>query len=675
MIIINNTYNRHLYLILSLVLTFHINIEAQTPTIVTYPGPSTMTSSPDYTVTVGGKPVFVYDTKVGNLWNASLGYDYTDTVKVGMSYFDFDGGSVPVVIQFNNKTSISSVDFFPVKKGITPSISGNKISFNMNSHQRVFLRVDNTIKGSFMLFANPIQEKPNLSDPNLVYYGPGEHFVGNDGKGTISLNSNQTLFIDGGAVVHGYIEVPEKNNVKITGRGILDGSYIPHKNNSGQPFVSIKGSSNVEISGIILKNSPHWTIVPARSNNIVIDNVKIVNHRTNTDGIDPVNSQFVTIKNCFITVGDDCISPKGCVWNFTYPGSYLQNSFSKLTDLYVTNCLLWNNKAGYALSRIGDETVTDSVCRFIYEDNEMIASNSPFAINCYDRAQVSNILVENYRISENYKAYLMDMIINTNQYTTDATRGTISNIYFRNILSKRIAQPRCLGYDANHKVSNVTFEGMKAGSLYENKVTAIIVSSGNNSNVNFSDGGTTAGQVYNRFVKDISMNTAYIYWEPCPGYSNFELRIKPTGTNTWGATFTDANAIRGYQLTGLTPNTSYDWQIRTITTAGTHDWSLLQTFKTQKDPASGLISTGLISDIKVYPNPVTSNGQFTVYYPEIYKTNVQISDLTGRNILFMKMNEESDKMDIKISGAIQKGIYLLTLTLSGETANTKLIVN
>lgn len=551
---------------------------AQSSTVVAYPGPSTMTTSANYSVTVAGKKIFVYEAMVGNFWNASLGKGYTDSVKMGMAYFDFDGGTVPVVIEFKNKSSISTVDFYPTNKGITPIINGNKISFNLNSHQRMLLRLDSTVSGSFMLFANPILPRPNLSDTNLLYYGPGEYFIGGNGKGTISLNSNQTLFLDGGAVVHGYVAVPEKNNVTITGRGILDGSYIPWKNNKGQTFISITGSSNINISGITIQNSPHWTVVPTRSNNINIDNVKIVNYRNNSDGIDPVNSQFVTIKNSFLATGDDCISPKGSVWNFTYPGSYLQNSFQKTTDISVTNCLLWTNKAGYALSRVGDESVTDSICRLTYEDNEVIATDAPFGINIMDRAAVNNVTVENFRISENYSSYVLDFVISRNEYSTDTIRGTINNVYCRNILSKRNAWPRCFGFSPQKQVSNVTFEGVKGGSSYQINLGAITPLSANYFNVNIISAGTTAGQVFNRYVKDIKKDSAFISWEACPAYQSFQLRYRLLGTSVWTTIVGSDN--NGVQLSNLSSDTTYEWQIRTVCSSGTHDWSILQTFKT-----------------------------------------------------------------------------------------------
>jgi hypothetical protein len=647
------------YIVISLFMLIYISVNAQT--IVTYPGPSTLAAHPDISVKAGGKDVFVYNAKVGNYWDGHNGYPWTDTAKIAMAYFDFDGGSVPVEIVVKNQSTLSSVQLLPDNKGVVPTVTGNKISFTLNSHQKFFIRINNSIQGSVMLFTAPILPRPNINDPNLVYYGPGEHFIGGNGRGNITLNSNQTLFIDGGAVVHGYIVVPERNNVSVTGRGILDGSYIPHKYNNGQPFVGIRGGDGIRMSGIILQNSPHWTVVPARAKNLMFDDVKIVNHRINSDGIDPVNSQGVVIKNCFISVGDDCISPKGCTWGFTYPGSADQNQNYQLKDISVTNCVLWTNVAGYALSRIGDESRTDTIKNLVFEDNDVISARSPFGINVYDRAYVKDVLVENLRLNANFFGYFAEVTIGTNEYSKDATRGFINGVYLRNILSKRHpnTSPSFTGYDANHKIKNITFEGVLTGSNYENKLVeqSWWYKNAYYENIKFIDGGTTPGQVYNRYVKNISKTSATVSWEKVPGYLSYELRYRAKETSNW--TVKTGTEPAGVSLTGLSPATTYEWQIRTLSSAGTHEWSLVQVFTTQN------VNTGIgnirQSKTAIYPNP-SKDGVFTLMGENMENTQIFITDVMGRTVPYQTMEINSQKRIIQLLRTNATGLFLLTAT-------------
>ena len=52
---------------------------------------------------------------------------------------------------------------------------------------------------SLHIFANKIEENPiDPSDPNVIYYGPGVHYVSR-----IVVHSGQTLYIAPGAVLYG----------------------------------------------------------------------------------------------------------------------------------------------------------------------------------------------------------------------------------------------------------------------------------------------------------------------------------------------------------------------------------------------------------------------------------------------------------------------------------------
>ena len=66
------------------------------------------------------------------------------------------------------------------------------------------------------------------------------------------------------------------------------------------------------MSGITIRGSSHWTIVPRDSRHVTIRNVKLCNSRVqNDDGINPCNSQDVLITDCFIRSDDDCVALKG----------------------------------------------------------------------------------------------------------------------------------------------------------------------------------------------------------------------------------------------------------------------------------------------------------------------------------------------------------------------------
>ncbi|MCX6892639.1 MAG: endo-polygalacturonase, partial [Verrucomicrobia bacterium] len=54
--------------------------------------------------------------------------------------------------------------------------------------------------------------------PGVKYFGPGWHQAGK-----VEVGSNETVYLAGGAAVKGAI-VAQGSNIRILGRGILDGS-------------------------------------------------------------------------------------------------------------------------------------------------------------------------------------------------------------------------------------------------------------------------------------------------------------------------------------------------------------------------------------------------------------------------------------------------------------------
>lgn len=81
------------------------------------------------------------------------------------------------------------------------------------------------------------------------------------------------------------------------------------------PFIQFYECSNILIENVKIINSPYWTVNPAFCDNVVVEGVTIHNPSSNpkgpnTDGINPSSCSNVRISNCFISVGDDCITIK-----------------------------------------------------------------------------------------------------------------------------------------------------------------------------------------------------------------------------------------------------------------------------------------------------------------------------------------------------------------------------
>lgn len=289
------------------------------------------------------------------------------------------------------------------------------------------------------VFANPIEEhKPGKKNPKVHYFGPGVHEAG-----TLILKSGETVYIEGGAVVHGVISSQNTRNITIAGRGILDAGKI--ERGKAPDMIDLKGVVNAQISGIILRDPHLYTVRPLNCDSLTIDNIKLIGlWRYNTDGIHPENCKNVTIRNSFVRAFDDAIVFSGERRGRKAPYNIMEN-------IKVDSCVIWNDW-GRALE-IGAGTVADTIKNFTFS-NIYIPHFTAIAMdiqNC-DRGFVENINYKNISIEDPIldsarvgtiplfkRAWgkIIVLGIYGSFYSQDSIRGQISNIHFENIRYNR----------------------------------------------------------------------------------------------------------------------------------------------------------------------------------------------------------------------------------------------
>jgi len=98
---------------------------------------------------------------------------------------------------------------------------------------------------------------------------------------------------------------------------------IPTSNGPARPWlVEFYQCGNVTVNGITLVNSPMWNLVLRNDSYVTVTNYHVQNYSdpaatipagsigTNTDGMDPVGTSYLTISNINIQVGDDDVAIK-----------------------------------------------------------------------------------------------------------------------------------------------------------------------------------------------------------------------------------------------------------------------------------------------------------------------------------------------------------------------------
>lgn len=430
------------------------------PPVVTHPAPAGEALSTRYKVTVDRRTVPVYVARVAPR-DEALRWKAMDDKANSAKYYEeaafasFDA-SGRVRIEVTCPDPVSSVRVLPSSAGIKPTLRGRSVLFDLTGPRQVTVEVNDDWVRSLHIFANPPErDAPRPGDPNVIYFGPGIHEVSR-----MVIESGKTVYIAGGAIVRAIIKPDEPfsissysglktyaptfelrgSNIRFRGRGILDGTGLTtHARN----LIYVNGS-DIEIEGVMLRDSPTWNIPIRQSDRVRVRNVKIVGYRANSDGIDVCNSRDVTIEDCFLRTLDDLIVVK------TDAGA------GKAARIAARRCVLWNEVA-HALS-VGAE-LREDVDDVLFEDCDIIHDKGrEWTLRIYhcDSARITNVRFRDLRIEETRK--LISLWINKAFWTRDEERGHISGVEFSRIAATGSpATIELLGFDAEHAVENVLF--------------------------------------------------------------------------------------------------------------------------------------------------------------------------------------------------------------------------
>ena len=234
----------------------------------------------------------------------------------------------------------------------------------------------------------------------------------------------------------------EAENIAITGRGILDGhgkkwwNFVEgYKNdqprskwqlmfdslNKGMlmpddpkqfvrgflrpAFIQPMFCRNILIQGVTIRNSPFWTVNPEFCDNVTVHAATVLNPASmapNTDGINPESCSNVRISDCYISVGDDCITIKS---GKDAPGRKMNRPAENYS---ITNCTMLSGHGGVVIGSEmsgGVKNITISNCIFDGTDRGIRLKTTRGRGAAIEDIRISNIVMKNIRD----QAIVMDM--------------------------------------------------------------------------------------------------------------------------------------------------------------------------------------------------------------------------------------------------------------------------
>lgn len=424
--------------------------------VETYQYPRISPRAEEFSFKANGEDVFVYQTTAGPF-----------------AAFSCEG---PIEIEVELPEGIGNISVSPKRHGIKPKIEGNKVSFQIPGPMLFAIMVDGMPE--LYVYANPLENnRPDPENANVKYFKAGQVYE----VGHLQLEDNETLYVEGGAIIRGSVFAKSAENVKISGFGVLDGSYYggghySEKGSDRKKSIVLEECKNSRVENIIMIEPTAWMIMLDRSEHITVDHVKQLGFVSTSDGVDIVGSRHIKVTNSFMRNGDDCVAIK----SFDTSGKYAQsfdtsdegNKISDfradVEDVEVEGCVLIVFLGG-SIFEIGHELRTETVKNIRYRNCDVLGAHdhcNVFGIHNTDRAKIKDVLYEDIRV-EHYFNKLIDMRIIKSRYHLDEERGQVRDVVFRDIevtVSKYnpgYSVSLIGGYDADHTVENVLFDDFR----------------------------------------------------------------------------------------------------------------------------------------------------------------------------------------------------------------------
>lgn len=263
---------------------------------------------------------------------------------VSFTAFDFEG-EVKIEILLSCEPE-QETKVRPLNLNIKPKVDGKRITFTLNKPAN-FSVEPYGVFCPLHIFANPKETAvPDLDGRGVHYFPPGVHEID-----PISLCDGDTAYLEGGAFVYAKPQPQEKTSpfglvnafemtwidytlkcqgvsgVRICGRGVLCGRRTLEKGQRHR-LLGILNSRDVTVEGVIFREGTSWSVQTELSERVHIDNIKVLGHFCNNDGVDICDSSDVLVENSYAHNADD---------------SFLVKAFRPVRNVDFRNCVAWND--------------------------------------------------------------------------------------------------------------------------------------------------------------------------------------------------------------------------------------------------------------------------------------------------------------------------------------------
>ncbi|HOI28525.1 MAG TPA: glycosyl hydrolase family 28 protein [Melioribacteraceae bacterium] len=482
---------------------FYLSLSVSAQDVVKeYPVKYNADKSSVFKVSVNGREIFTED--------------YKDVHYVNFGF----AGKAEITVTVSEK--VNKAEISPRRFEIRPEVKGDQISFTIEKPSKLVAYINN-LERLFIFADGIENESPEPGDENIVsiekysvdntgktlstssiqkaidecatfnkilFFPAGVYLIG-----TLNLRTNSNIYLEYGAVLLGspdrkdypqdagfneadqvndpdnytnkgwkmtysrLILIGEAENVKLWGRGIIDGQGAKLRP-QGKPanLIRVRNSKNILVKGLLLRDPAAWNTHILASDGVTFQDIKMINDRNvfNTDGIDPDGSRNVTVDNCFMYCSDDNIAIK------TSGNTEL---LQPAENILVKNCVFITKKSAM---KLGTETRAD-IRNVTFDNNSILECDRGMSLYSRDGSVFENIHFTNNhfeRLFEDNQQRILQFELG-DRAVDDAPgyvrrAGQIKNVLIENCVYdyKGNKESNIDGFDENHKISGVQFKNL-----------------------------------------------------------------------------------------------------------------------------------------------------------------------------------------------------------------------
>ena len=458
---------------------------AKLHSIYTYPAPAGAPLKDDYDVFIqprGKKEWTKIDTYMAKVNAPQLTPDLAPSKRgeVGgvtahrvseISYcmFDFTGDVFVRVVSKHRK--FKSARIRPDYRGTIAQVQNDStVQFLLFQPENVSVEFDGDITSNLLVFTSkpPVakedaEAQARKEGRKFIYFPPGYYSQADmDAKLSNSqagVGSGTTVYLAGGAYCTGTFAIADAANVSILGRGIA-------RPGRGYEGAHVYRSKNVLIDGLVLNTCPI-----GGSSHVKLHDVRSISHPQWGDGLNVFGGcSDILFDRVFCRNSDDCTTAYATRKGFS----------GSVRNVRMTNSTLWADVAhpifiGLHGAAAGPHPeLCDTVENLRYDNIDIICQAEQqvdyqgcLAINCGDNNLVRNVTFDNIRVEGILQGCLTHVKVGWNPKYCKAPGLGVEDIMFRTIRlytsqTAGAQYPSVItGYDAERKVKNVTFEGLK----------------------------------------------------------------------------------------------------------------------------------------------------------------------------------------------------------------------